>query len=457
MSDLHKLAIDGKVLLDEGIKEDILHEARIQRGNHTSKILKRRHKEAAKQLKEDTTITIRKADKAACFVLIPTEEYLDKIDTLLADVSKFQKITRNPIESLKTKVNKIIDAVNARADGVKLQKLSGNYAPGYCYGNVKTHKENNPLRPIISQIPTPTYHLAKTLNRLLTPFIPKDYCIESAADFLSILKGANTEGDTASLDVENLFTNIDVDRTIDYILQEVYPEGKTSKLKIPKKLLRQLLEICTKEAPFYCPRGQLYRQIDGVAMDSPLGVLFANFFMGMVEREVFSTTRKPPIYTRYVDNIFVLVRDQRELEDLKTTLQRVSGLNFTTENSVNGQLPFLDVKIDASSQSFKTGVYSKPSNPGLCLNGNSECPSRYRKSTIDAYVRRALSHCSDWNRTHAELDRITQVLVNNGFSNKEVQNVINTHLDRWYRPPTDNIETGQKIIIFYKNIMSTPI
>ncbi|XP_076044734.1 uncharacterized protein LOC143027343 [Oratosquilla oratoria] len=190
-------------------------------------------------------------------------------------------------------------------------------------------------------------------------------------------------------------------------------------------------------------------------MGSPLGVLFANFFMGMVERKVFSTTRKPPIYTRYVDDIFVLVRDQRELEDLKTTLQRVSGLNFTTENSVNGQLPFLDVKIDASSQSFKTGVYSKPSNPGLCLNGNSECPSRYRKSTIDDYVRRALSHRSDWNRTHAELDRITQVLVNNGFSNKEVQNVINTHLDRWYRPPTDNIQTGHKITIFYKNIMSS--
>ncbi|XP_076064965.1 uncharacterized protein LOC143039007 [Oratosquilla oratoria] len=110
-------------------------------------------------------------------------------------------------------------------------------------------------------------------------------------------------------------------------------------------------------------------------MGSPLGVLFANFVMGIVEREVFSTTRKPPIYTQYVDDIFVFVRDQRELENLEITLQRVSGLNFTTENSVNGQLPFLDVKIEASSQDFKTGVYYKPSNPGLFLNGNRECPS----------------------------------------------------------------------------------
>ena len=455
MSDLHKLASAGKVLLDDGIREDLLREARVQRGSHSSRILKRRHREAAKQLRKDSTITIRRADKAACFVLIPSEDYLGKIETLLADESKFQRITRNPTEALKTKVNKVIDAVNAHSGGVKLQKLTGDYAPGYCYGNVKTHKTNNPLRPIISQIPTPTYHLAKSLNALLTPFIPKDYSIDSAADFMSILKGVNAEGDLASLDAESLFTNVPVDRTIDYIIQEVYPEGGPAKLKIPKALLRQLLELCTKEAPFFSPGGHLYRQIDGVAMGSPLGVLFANFFMGMVEREVFNTIEKPHIYARYVDDIFVLVRDPGELEDLKGNLQRVSGLNFTTEYSINKQIPFLDVKVEASTQGFKTEVYTKPTNPGLCLNGNSECPQRFRKSTIDAYVRRALTHCSDWTRTHAELDRVTQVLVNNGFSNREVQSTISKHLDRWFCPPAVSSSGGERIKLFYKNTMST--
>ncbi|XP_076041916.1 uncharacterized protein LOC143025791 [Oratosquilla oratoria] len=204
MADLHKLANDGK------------------RGNHNSRILKRRHKEAAKQLREDASITIRRADKAAIFVLIPTDEYTGKLETLLADESKFQRISRNPVEVLKTKINKIIDAVNADIDGVKLQKLYGDFAPGYCYGNVKTHKKNNPLRPIISQIPTPSYHLAKRLNGLLTSFIPKDYSIDSAADFLSILKGVDAKGDIASLDAESLFTHVPVDRIIAYILQVVY-------------------------------------------------------------------------------------------------------------------------------------------------------------------------------------------------------------------------------------------
>ncbi|XP_076053639.1 uncharacterized protein LOC143032646 [Oratosquilla oratoria] len=96
------------------------------------------------------------------------------------------------------------------------------------------------------------------------------------------------------------------------------------------------------------------------------------FFMGMVERKIFSNNSKPPIYTRFVDDIFVLVRDQRELEDLKAILQHVSGLNFTTEKSVNRQPPFLDIKVEASTQGFKTGVYSKPTNTRLYLNRNSE-------------------------------------------------------------------------------------
>ena len=46
--------------------------------------------------------------------------------------------------------------------------IVGLYEPEYIYGNVKFHKPSNPLQPIISYIPTPTYQLAKSLNKLIT-------------------------------------------------------------------------------------------------------------------------------------------------------------------------------------------------------------------------------------------------------------------------------------------------
>ena len=212
--------------VDEGIKEELLREARVQRGHHRSHLLKKRHRDAAKTLRQDSNITIRRADKAACFVIIPTDEYLTKIDNILSDETKFERITRNPIQDLTSRTNKIINSINAKSGGLKFQRLTGNYGLGYCYGNVKTHKPGNPLRPIISQIPTPTYNLAKKLNSLLTPFIPSENSLSSAADFLDLLKVSDGRGTIASLDVESLFTNVPVDRTIDYILEEVYPEGQ---------------------------------------------------------------------------------------------------------------------------------------------------------------------------------------------------------------------------------------
>ncbi|XP_076029787.1 uncharacterized protein LOC143018312 [Oratosquilla oratoria] len=375
------------------------------------------------------------------------------MDTLLMDVTKFERITKNPIEEIKTKVNRIVDTVNAKAGGLKLPKLVGNYGLGYCYGNVKTHKAGSPLRPIISQIPTPTYVIAKKLNELLTPFVPSRFSLSSAADFLDLLSNSDTNGVIASLDAESLFTHVPILRTINYILEEVYPENGVPKLDLPKAALKALLEVCTMEAPFVCPRGNMYRQIDGVAMGSPLGVLFANFFMGMVEKETLNCFKKPSIYARYIDDIFVKVDCKSELPLLKDILQEISGLNFTIEFSQENKLPFLDILVQQSPLYFKTSVYTKPTNPGLCLNGMSECPQRYKDSTIRAFIRRALTHSSSWSATYLEIERATQVLVNNGYPNKEINKIIKHEIDKWYLQHNATNKEGERIKIFYKTFM----
>ena len=73
---------------------------------------------------------------------------------------------------------------------------------------------NNPLQPIISQIPAPTYQLAKSLNKLITQYIFNEYSLKSTDEFIYILKNNNCEEILASLDVESFFTNIPVEETI---------------------------------------------------------------------------------------------------------------------------------------------------------------------------------------------------------------------------------------------------
>ncbi|XP_068214396.1 uncharacterized protein [Palaemon carinicauda] len=201
----------------------------------------------------------------------------------------------------------------------------------------------------------------------------------------------------------------------------------TPELNIPEQALRTFLTICTKRAPFTTHSGHMYLQKDGVAMGSPLGVLFANFYKGVVEKRVFSQVECPLDYFRYIDDTFVKATSTEAIENLRRTFEDNSVLHFTLENSVDNSLPFLDVLISSTNEGFHTTLYTKPTNLGECLNGESECPARYKASTI-----KALSHCSSWTDTHKELERATQVLINIGYINKQVQREVRAAIDKWY-------------------------
>ena len=109
----------------------------------------------------------------------------------------------------------------------------------------------------ISQIPTPTYQLAKNLNKLIAPYIPNEYMLTSTNDFIDMLHTNSNQGIIASLDVESLFTNVPIDETIDIIIKHSYNHATIPPPKIPENILRQLLSLCTKEAPFRCPDGEI--------------------------------------------------------------------------------------------------------------------------------------------------------------------------------------------------------
>ena len=160
-----------------------------------------------------------------------------------------------------------------------------------------------------------------------------------------------------------------------------------SPIKFPKNLLKHLLEICTTEAPFYSPTGKLYKQIDGIAMGSLLGVLFANFYLGHLEKETFNTHPhlKPHLYTRYVDDIFIAYDNISSINDLLNIFNR-SKLKFTIEYEKDNTLHFLDVTVKHDDDNFSISVYVKNCNKGICLNGKSECTKQYKMSTIKSFI-----------------------------------------------------------------------
>ncbi|XP_076063498.1 uncharacterized protein LOC143038352 [Oratosquilla oratoria] len=228
------------------------------RHRHSPGLLTPSLRQAAEQLRNNESIVIRRANKALSYVILDRDTYFSKCSDILQDRSKFRPISRNPNCHLKSKVNSLINAVNAVNGDLKFDLITGDYAPGYFYGNVKTHKVGNPLRLIISQTPTPTYSLAKRLNNIITAFIPTTYSLRSTDEFIDVLRSNNPVGIMASLDAHSLFTNTPVLRTTEIILDYVYHHPTLPPPKMPITIMKEMLLACTTEAPFKCPQGSSF-------------------------------------------------------------------------------------------------------------------------------------------------------------------------------------------------------
>ena len=457
-SDLAGLERYKEVDINPNLKEQLRNESTKCRGKTKSNILTPKLRAAAQSLRNDESIVVRKADKSNMYVIINRDEYKTKLDDILKDETKFKNITKNTTEELKKKVRKTIKEINEECRKRVLKEPVGDYEPGYLYGNVKTHKPGNKLRPIISQVTTPTYETAKQLDNIIKPYIPSKYMLNSRDEFINIIQTTKPENAPSSLDVESLFTNVPVRETIDIILRNVYNHPTIPAPTIPRQKLKELLLLCTTSVPFRNIDGKMYIQIDGMSMGSPLGPTFANFYMADLENRVLNIPGlKPNIYCRFVDDIYTDAKHELLLQ-IKKSMEDHSVVKFTYELSNNNQLPFLDILTHYDTDRFASSVYIKPTDAGICLNGNSECPDRYKEAVIISYVKRAWTTCSSHEYFNAEITRVKQVLVNNAYPNNLIDKTIKNFMNKVKaaKPTTSTSTTNtQNIRLFYKNQMNS--
>ena len=256
------------------------------------------------------------------------------------------------------------------------------------YGRAKIYKPIEdgvpPFRPILSDIGTPTYKLAKFFVPLLAPLTSIEYTIKDSFSFAEELLSFDSNLVMASFDVESLFINIPLKETIDLCVDILFYD-RTNIDGITKDYFNDLLTICMSESLVLFD-GEYYKQIDGVAMGSPLGPTFANMFLCFYEQiwlENCPIEFKPVVYRRFVDDafLFLLFRSYEHIEKFRTYLNcRHPNIKFTSEIEEHNCMSFLDIKITRELNNFFTFVYRKPTFSGVFTNFDRFIPLSYKSS-----------------------------------------------------------------------------
>ena len=116
---------------------------------------------------------------------------------------------------------------------------------GRFYGTRKVHKvpENGtindlPIRLIVSNIGTASYHIAKCHAHLLSPLSQGEFTVKSTKHFMSKVKQMELHESyqIISFDVKPLFTNVPLNGTIDILLRRVYIDSETNTNLMKKEL-----------------------------------------------------------------------------------------------------------------------------------------------------------------------------------------------------------------------------
>ena len=117
--------------------------------------------------------------------------------------------------------------------------------------------------------------------------------------------------------------------------------------------------------------GQLYTQLRGLPMGHRFAPFAAIAFMHKIETTVTSTLRIN-LFTRYIDDIFVLTDDENELESLYKMLNNShETIKLTREDPTEKGLAFLNCNIKGfKNDKFITTEYRKPTSKNIILNAN---------------------------------------------------------------------------------------
>ena len=384
--------------------------------------------------KNDKIVVLRQ-DKGRGVVIMNKTDYVRKCECFLSG-PEFEMLPNDPTKTFQTQVQNVLRKMKDKFTTTEYKQLYPSASqPGLFFGMAKVHKlkdaqadvKDLPLRPVISNIGTATYHISKHLAKLLSPLTKSEHNIVSTKDFINKLKKMKIKSGykMVSLDVVSLFTSVPLDYTINVILDKVYKERKIE-TKLSRDELRSLLELCTKKMHFSF-NNKIYKQTNGVTMGSPLGPVIANIFMvNLEEMMIPRLSDKMSAWYRYVDDTFTFVKED-EIESVQETLNMFhDDIKFTYESETDHTLSFLDVSITRRADGkFDTTVYRKKTDSSIYINWDAFATRQWKIGTLKGLFRRAFLVCSTNKALKREISYLKRVFTKtNGYPSKIVNKTL---------------------------------
>ena len=218
------------------------------------------------------------------------------------------------------------------------------------YGLPKIHKNDIPLRPIVSSQGSVSYGVAKELARILKPLTGNNnHQVLNSKEFADDMKNIKLEEGECiiSYDVAALFTSVPVKSALEVVKKKLEQDTELhQRTTMSIQNIMDLLECCLYNT-YFLFQGKYFEQTQGAAMGSPVSPVLANLYMESFEDRALSSAVNPPRWwKRFVDDTFVILKKDHKEEFLLHINSVDPSIQFTKEEQKeDGSMPFLDILV----------------------------------------------------------------------------------------------------------------
>ena len=156
--------------------------------------------------------------------------YIHKMNAIFQDESKFQEVNIEPWKMILKLQDKTTRLLKKLKDTKRITKAAYDEMNpcgtklGTAYGLVKTHKDGNPMRPIVSAVKTHNYEMAKSVGPLIDRWSTAKYTTQDAFQFVQeVTQIPNADRYfMTSFDIKSLYPSVPLRETIDIIMKKAY-------------------------------------------------------------------------------------------------------------------------------------------------------------------------------------------------------------------------------------------
>ena len=409
-----------------------------------------------KNLKNNDTIVIKKADKGSATVIMNKKDYIFEANRQLSNEAHYVELSKSRQSQTTEKIHDILLDMKENLVISEKQyaylKPPNEPRPRRFYLLPKIHKSQDkwtvpdkipPGRPIVSNCNSESEKVAEFVDKFLKLKSSQHPAyLKNTQEFIQSIENINAPSNALfiTLDVESMYTNIN---HVDAIkaFEETFRDKQNHHYY---DYVKNLLSITLQNNDFEF-NGKTYIQKSGVSMGIKYAPSLADIFMAKWEQDALKKCQYQPLFfKRFLDDIFMLwthgIAKFWEFFDILNNHHPSIKLTATiSEEAVN----FLDTtvyKYPFDNSILCAKVYFKPTDTHALLQKKSFHPKSTFKGIIKSQILRFSNICTLKNDFHDACTILYKALLKRKYSKRWLRKVFHDIKDEITRNARSGLE-----------------